>query len=242
MAGHSKWANIKHKKAAADAKKGKVFTKIIREITVASKMGGGDLSSNSRLRLACEKALSNNMPKDNIDRAIKKGSGANDSSSFENITYEGYGLDGVAVMVNCLTDNKIRTVSDIRHIFSKNGGNLGTSGSVSHLFEQCGLLLIDKTTSEDDLIELTLNFDILNIIKVDNDNLELTCRPDTSFYDVKNSLKKAAVKILFSDIIYKPLLTVDLKTDSEEKLLVMLDAFENHDDVQDVTSNANLSK
>tara|TARA_B100001287_G_scaffold194290_1_gene164334 strand:- start:151 stop:879 length:729 start_codon:yes stop_codon:yes gene_type:complete len=242
MAGHSKWANIKHKKAAADAKRGKVFTKIIREITVAAKMGGGDLSSNSRLRLACEKALSSNMPKDNIDRAIKKGSGANDSSTFENIIYEGYGLDGVAVMINCLTDNKIRTVADIRHIFSKNGGNLGTSGSVSHLFEHCGLMLIDKTTSEDDLIELTLNFDILNIIKVDNNNLELTCRPDTSFYDVKKSLKDAAVEILFSDIIYRPILTVDLKKDSEEKLIAMLDAFENHDDVQDVTSNANLSE
>ena len=242
MAGHSKWANIKHKKAAADAKRGKVFTKIIREITVAAKMGGSDLSSNSRLRLACEKALSSNMPKDNIDRAIKKGSGANDSSSFENITYEGYGLDGVAVMINCLTDNKIRTVADIRHIFSKNGGNLGTSGSVSHLFEHCGLMLIDKTTSEDDLIELTLNFDILNIIKVDNNNLELTCKPDTSFYDVKKSLKDASVDILFSDIIYRPLSTVDLKKDSEEKLIVMLEAFENHDDVQDVTSNANLSE
>ena len=166
MAGHSKWANIKHKKAAADAKKGKVFTKIIREITVAAKMGGSDLSSNSRLRLACEKALSNNMPKDNIDRAIKKGSGANDSSSFENITYEGYGIDGVAVMINCLTDNKIRTVADIRHIFSKNGGNLGTSGSVSHLFEHCGFMLIDQKTSEDDLIELTLNFDIINILQL----------------------------------------------------------------------------
>ena len=242
MAGHSKWANIKHKKAAADAKKGKVFTKIIREITVAAKMGGSDLSSNSRLRLACEKALSNNMPKDNIDRAIKKGSGSNDSSSFENITYEGYGLDGVAVMINCLTDNKIRTVADIRHIFSKNGGNLGTSGSVSHLFEHCGFMLIDQKTSEDDLIELTLNFDIINIIKDDNNNLELTCKPDTSFYDVKKSLKDASVEILFSDIIYKPLSTVKLKKDSEEKLISMLDAFENHDDVQDVTSNANLSE
>ena len=242
MAGHSKWANIKHRKGRQDAIKGKLFTRLIREITVAARLGGADINSNPRLRSAVEAANGANMPKEKIDRAIKKGSGANDSSSFENITYEGYGIDGVAVMINCLTDNKIRTVADIRHIFSKNGGNLGTSGSVSHLFEHCGFMLIDQTTSEDDLIELTLNFDIINIIKDDNNNLELTCKPDTSFYDVKKSLKDASVEILYSDIIYKPLSTVELKKDSEEKLIAMLDAFENHDDVQDVTSNANLSE
>ena len=156
MAGHSKWANIKHKKAATDAKRGKIFTRLIREITVSSKLGGVDASTNPRLRLAVDKAMDNNMPKDTIERAIKRGSGGADDASYEEIRYEGYGINGAAVIVDCLTDNRTRTVADVRHAFSKNGGNLGTDGSVAFLFRHCGQIVFAPGADENRLIELAL--------------------------------------------------------------------------------------
>ena len=156
MAGHSKWANIKHKKAATDAKRGKIFTRLIKEITVAAKLGGGDVSTNPRLRLAIDKAYEQNMPKDNVERAIKRGSGDLEGVNYEEVRYEGYGIDGAAVMVDCLTDNRVRTVADVRHAFTKFGGNLGTDGSVAFLFKHCGQLLLAPGTNEDKLMEAAL--------------------------------------------------------------------------------------
>src|SRR6478752_3555620 len=168
MAGHSKWANIKHKKAAADAKRGKVFTRLIREITVAARLGGGDASANPRLRLAMDKAMDQNMPKDTIERAIKRGSGGLEGVSYEEIRYEGYGINGAAVIVDCMTDNRTRTVADVRHAFSKYGGNLGTDGSVAFLFRHCGQLLFAPGTSEDKLMEAALDVGAEDIVNHDD--------------------------------------------------------------------------
>ena len=237
MAGHSKWANIKHKKAAADAKKGKVFTKIIREITVAAKMGGSDLSSNSRLRLACEKALSNNMPKDNIDRAIKKGSGANDSSSFENITYEGYGIDGVAVMINCLTDNKIRTVADIRHIFSKNGGNLGTDGCVAYLFKKVGVIFFAPDSNQEEISEKAIENGAIDIINNDDNSLEILTDPK-DLLSLKEFFDNESIKYELAEITMRPENEVQVQGLDGEKMQKIIDLLEDLDDVQEVYTNA----
>src|SRR5688500_13548874 len=177
MAGHSKWANIKHKKAAADAKRGKIFTRLIKEITVAARIGGGDVDSNPRLRLAVDKAYDNNMPKDTIERAIKRGSGDLEGVTYEEIRYEGYGVGGAAVMVDCMTDNKTRTVADVRHAFSKHGGNLGTDGSVAFLFKHCGQLIYAPGTDEDELMEAALEAGAEDVVTNDDGSIEVVTGP-----------------------------------------------------------------
>jgi len=193
MAGHSKWANIKHKKAATDAKRGKIFTRLIKEITVAAKLGGGDVSTNPRLRLAIDKAYEQNMPKDNVERAIKRGCGDLEGVNYEEVRYEGYGIDGAAVMVDCLTDNRVRTVADVRHAFTKFGGNLGTDGSVAFLFKHCGQLLLAPGTNEDKLMEAALEAGAEDVVTHDDGSLEVITAP-YEFVTVKVALEKAGFK------------------------------------------------
>ena len=193
MAGHSKWANIKHRKAAADAKKGKVFTRLIKEITVAAKLGGADANSNPRLRLAMDKAREANMAKDSVQNAIKRGAGLLDGVSYEEIRYEGYGPGGAAVMVDCLTDNRTRTVAEVRHAFTKNGGNLGSDGSVAFLFRHCGQFVFAPGTSEDAVMEAGLDAGAEDVVKNDDGSVELICAP-ADFDAVKAALEKARLK------------------------------------------------
>ncbi|MDH5480669.1 MAG: YebC/PmpR family DNA-binding transcriptional regulator, partial [Nitrosomonas sp.] len=190
MAGHSKWANIKHKKAAQDAKRGKIFTRLIKEITVAARMGGGDPDSNPRLRLAMDKAFGQNMPKDNIERAVKRGSGDLEGVNYEEIRYEGYGTSGAAVMVDCMTDNRMRTVADVRHAFTKYGGNLGTDGSVNFLFKHCGQIVFAPGTNEDELMEAALEGGAEDVISNDDGSIEVITAP-YEFITVKEALEKA---------------------------------------------------
>lgn len=237
MAGHSKWANIKHKKAAADAKKGKIFTRLIKEITVAAKLGGGDAGSNPRLRMAIDKALGENMPKDNIERAIKRGTGDLEGVNYEEIRYEGYGLGGAAVMVDCLTDNKTRTVADVRHAFSKHGGNLGTDGSVAFLFQHCGQLVFAPGTDEDALMEAALEAGGEDVVSNEDGSVEvITSPPD--FETVKNALIAAGFKPEFAEVTMKPTTENVLTGDDAVRMQKLLDALESLDDVQDVYTTA----
>ena len=237
MAGHSKWANIKHKKAAADAKRGKVFTRLIREITVAARLGGGDASANPRLRLAMDKAMDQNMPKDTIERAIKRGSGDLEGVAYEEIRYEGYGINGAAVMVDCLSDNRTRTVADIRHAFSKHGGNLGTDGSVAFLFKHCGVLVFAPGTSEDKLMEAALDAGAEDVIANDDGSLEVITGPH-DFVSVKDALVKAGLKPEFAEVTMKPATEVEMTGEDAARMQRLLDAIESLDDVQDVYTNA----
>ncbi|MEQ1720961.1 MAG: YebC/PmpR family DNA-binding transcriptional regulator [Nitrosomonas sp.] len=237
MAGHSKWANIKHKKAAQDAKRGKVFTRLIKEITVAARMGGGDADSNPRLRLAVDKAYDQNMPKDNVERAIKRGSGALDGVDYEEIRYEGYGVAGAAVMVDCMTDNRVRTVADVRHAFSKNGGNLGTDGSVSFLFKHCGQLVFAPGTNEEKLIEAALEGGAEDVISNDDGSIEVITAP-YEFITVKTALEKAGFKAEFAEVTMKSSNEALLIGDDAIKMQKLLDALENLDDVQNVYTTA----
>src|SRR6476660_5415567 len=203
MAGHSKWANIKHKKAAADAKRGKVFTRLIREITVAARLGGGDSSANPRLRLAMDKAMDQNMPKDTIERAIKRGSGGLEGVHYEEIRYEGYGINGAAVIVDCMTDNRTRTVADVRHAFSKYGGNLGTDGSVAFLFKHCGQIVVAPGTSEDRVMEAAIDAGAEDVIAQEDKSIEVVTGPH-DFVAVKDALAKAGLKPEFAEVTMKP--------------------------------------
>ncbi|MBS0498041.1 MAG: YebC/PmpR family DNA-binding transcriptional regulator [Proteobacteria bacterium] len=239
MAGHSKWANIKHKKAAQDAKRGKVFTRLIKEITVAARMGGGDPDSNPRLRLAVDKAYDQNMPKDNVERAIKRGSGALDGVDYEEIRYEGYGIAGAAVMVDCMTDNRVRTVADVRHAFTKYGGNLGTDGSVSFLFKHCGQLIFAPGTDEDKLIEAALEAGAEDVISNEDGSIEVITAP-YEFINVKGALEKARFKAELAEVTMKPGNEAVLTGDDAVKMQKLLDALENLDDVQDVYTTAVL--
>lgn len=239
MAGHSKWANIKHKKAAQDAKRGKVFTRLIKEITVAARMGGGDIDSNPRLRLAVDKAYDQNMPKDNVERAIKRGSGALDGVDYEEIRYEGYGIAGAAVMVDCMTDNRVRTVADVRHAFTKYGGNLGTDGSVSFLFKHCGQLIFAPGTDEDKLIEAALEAGAEDVISNEDGSIEVITAP-YEFINVKGTLEKAGFKAELAEVTMKPGNEAVLTGDDAVKMQKLLDALENLDDVQDVYTTAVL--
>ena len=241
MAGHSKWANIKHKKAAQDAKRGKVFTRLIKEITVAARMGGGDVATNPRLRLAVDKAYDQNMPKDNIERAIKRGSGALDGGDYEEIRYEGYGVAGAAVMVDCMTDNRVRTVADVRHAFSKNGGNLGTDGSVSFLFKHCGQLLFAPGTNEEKLIDAALESGAEDVITNDDGSIEVITAP-YDFITVKEALEKAGFKSEFAEVTMKSGNEALLSGDDAVKMQKLLDALENLDDVQNVYTTAILEE
>lgn len=241
MAGHSKWANIKHKKAAQDAKRGKIFTRLIKEITVAARMGGGDPDSNPRLRLAVDKAYDQNMPKDNVERAIKRGSGALDGVDYEEIRYEGYGIAGAAVMVDCMTDNRIRTVADVRHAFTKFGGNLGTDGSVSFLFKHCGQLIFAPGTDEDKLMEAALDAGAEDVISNDDGSIEVNTAP-YEFINVKDALEKSGFKAELAEVTMKPGNEAVLTGDEAVKMQKLLDALENLDDVQNVYTTAVLEE
>jgi YebC/PmpR family DNA-binding regulatory protein len=237
MAGHSKWANIKHKKAATDAKRGKIFTRLIKEITVAARLGGGDASANPRLRLAMDKAMDNNMPKDTIERAIKRGSGDLEGVNYEEIRYEGYGINGAAVIVDCMTDNRTRTVADVRHAFSKYGGNLGTDGSVAFLFRHCGQILFAPGTNEDKLMEAALDAGAEDVVANDDGSLEVITGP-YDFVAVKDALVKAGFKPEFAEVSMKPATEVEMTGDDAVRMQKLLDALESLDDVQEIYTSA----
>jgi YebC/PmpR family DNA-binding regulatory protein len=237
MAGHSKWANIKHRKAAADAKKGKVFTRLIKEITVAAKLGGGDPGTNPRLRLAMDKAREANMTKDSVQNAIKRGSGAAEGVSYEESRYEGYGPGGAAVMVHCLTDNRTRTVAEVRHAFTKNGGNMGSDGSVAYLFKHCGQFVFAPGTSEDKLMDVGLDAGAEDVVKNDDGSVELICAP-ADFDAVKAALDKAGLKPELAEITMKPATEAQLVGGDVARMRQLLEALENLDDVQDVYTTA----
>ena len=239
MAGHSKWANIKHRKAAADAKKGKVFTRLIKEITVAAKMGGGDPDSNPRLRLALDKAREANMTKDSVTRAIQRGTGELEGVSYEEARYEGYGPGGAAILVNCLTDNRTRTVAEVRHAFTKNGGNLGSDGSVAYLFKHCGQFVFAPGTSEDAVMEAGLDAGAEDVVKNDDGSVELICAP-ADFDAVKAALEKAKLKPEIAEITMKPVNESALAAGEAGRMRSLLDALEGLDDVQDVYTTAVL--
>jgi YebC/PmpR family DNA-binding regulatory protein len=238
MAGHSKWANIKHKKAATDAKRGKIFTRLIKEITVAAKMGGGDVQTNPRLRLAIDKASDANLPKDNVQRAIQRGSGTADGADYEEIRYEGYGIGGAAVMVDCLTDNRVRTVADVRHALSKHGGNLGTDGSVAFMFKHCGqFIFAPESTTEDQLMDVALEAGAEDVLTHDDGSFEVLTAP-ADFEAVKAALTAQGLKAELADITMKPLNETVLTGDDAIKMQKILDALENCDDVQEVYTTA----
>lgn len=239
MAGHSKWANIKHRKARQDAKRGAVFTKIIRELTVAAKDGGGIIEDNPRLRLAYDKALSANMTKDTINRAIQRGAGGQEGQNLEEVLYEGYAPGGVAVLVKTLTDNKNRTVSEVRHAFSKYGGNLGTSGSVAYLFEAKGKLLVNATLENESLYELVVENGADDLDQVSNEQIEIVCQPkDVS--NLKRVLEESEFKVEASEIVMEADNSISLDQEQSEKNMKLTDALEDLDDVQEVFTNADL--
>ena len=238
MAGHSKWHNIRHKKAKMDAKRGQIFTKLLREITVAAKQGGGDPEFNPRLRIAIEKAKKANMPIENIERAIKRGTGELEGVTYEEVTYEGYGPEGVAVIVECLTDNRNRTTSEVRHIFTKHGGNLGSSGCVSFLFEEKGVIYVPKSKyDEETIFEKAIEAGAEDVITDDEEFYEIRTEPK-ELYSVKENLEKEGVEIEKAELTKIPTTTVEVKDkEKAEKLLKLLDALEDSDDVQKVYSN-----
>jgi YebC/PmpR family DNA-binding regulatory protein len=239
MAGHSKWANIKHRKAATDAKRGKIFSRLIREITVASRLGGGDASANPRLRLAIDKATDQNMPKDTIERAIRRGAGALEGADYEEVRYEGYGINGAAVIVDCMTDNRTRTVADVRHAFTKHGGKLGTDGSVAFLFKHCGQLVFAPGTDADKLLEVALDAGAEDVIDNDDGSIEvITAMQD--FVAVKDTLGKAGLKPELAEVTMKPTIEVALAGEDAARMQKLLDDFEALDDVQEVYTTAVL--
>jgi YebC/PmpR family DNA-binding regulatory protein len=239
MAGHSKWANIQHRKGRQDEKRGKLFTRLIKEITVAAKLGGGDPASNPRLRLAMEKASDANMPKDTVQRAIQKGVGGLEGVNYEEIRYEGYGIGGAAVIVDVMTDNRTRTVAEVRHAFSKYGGNLGTDGSVAFLFKHCGQFLFAPGTSEDRVMEVAIEAGADDVASDDDGSIEVLCAPN-DFAQVKASLEAAGLKAELAEITMKPMTETALEGDDAARMQKLLDVIENLDDVQEVFTNAVL--
>jgi YebC/PmpR family DNA-binding regulatory protein len=237
MAGHSKWANIKHKKAATDAKRGKIWTRLIKEIQVAARLGGGDPGSNPRLRLAVDKAADANMPKDNVKRAIDRGAGGTDGANYEEIRYEGYGIGGAAIIVDTLTDNRIRTVAEVRHAFSKFGGNMGTDGSVAFLFDHVGQFLFAPGTSEDALMDAALEAGADDVNTNDDGSIEVLCDWQ-AFSQVKDALEAAGFKAELAEVTMKPQNEIEFAGDDAVKMQKLLDALENLDDVQEVYTNA----
>ena len=241
MAGHSKWANIKHRKGAQDAKRGKIFTKMIREITVAAKgSGGGDPSNNPSLRTAIDKALGANMKRDTIDNTIKKAIGALDGVNYEEVRYEGYGPGGTAVMVNCLTDNRNRTVADVRHAFSKHNGNLGTDGSVAYLFRKLGIISYAGGVDEDAVMEVALEAGAEDIVVNDDASIDVFTSPE-DYLNVKEALVAAGFEPENAEITMHADIKTELDADAAEKMLKLIDRLEDLDDVQDVYSNADIS-
>ncbi len=237
MAGHSKWANIQHRKGRQDAKRGKIFTRLIKEITVAARMGGADPDMNPRLRLAVDKATGENMPKDNIERAIRRGTGGLDGASYEQIRYEGYGPNGAAVIVDCLTDNRTRTVADVRHAFAKYGGNLGSEGSVAFLFKHCGQLLYAPGTDEGRLMDAALEAGAEDVVANDDGSLEVISAPH-DLAAVKAKLEKAGFKPELAEVTMKPTSETEMPADESAKMQKLLDALESLDDVQEVYTTA----
>ena len=241
MAGHSKWANIKHRKAAADAKKGKVFTRLIKEITVAAKLGGGDPATNPRLRLMLDKARDANMTKDSVQRAVQRGTGELEGVSYDAARYEGYGVGGAAVMVDCLTDNRTRTIAEVRHAFAKNGGNIGADGAVAYLFKHCGQFVFAPGASEDQVMEAALEAGAEDVVANEDGSIEVICAP-ADFEKVRAGLEKAKLKPDAAEVTMKPASEVVLAGEEAQKMRNLLDALESLDDVQDVYTTAALDE
>jgi YebC/PmpR family DNA-binding regulatory protein len=233
MAGHSKWANIKHRKAAADSKKSKITTRLVKEITIAAKIGGGDVASNPRLRLAMEKARENNIPKDNVERAIKRGIGELDGVSYEELRFEGYGIGGAGVIVDCLTDNKTRTVAEVRHAFTKHGGNLGTDGCVLFQFKHCGQLLFAPGLDPDTMLEAAIDAGALDVIVNDDGSIEVITLPH-DFIEVKTKLEAQNFTPEVAEVTMKAENAIEMTGEDAEKMQRLIDAFEELDDVQEV--------
>ena len=239
MAGHSKWANVQHRKNRQDAKRGKIFTRLIKEITVAARLGGGDPNANPRLRLAVDKAYANNMPKENVERAVKRGTGGLEGVSYEEIRYEGYGAGGAAVMVDCMTDNKTRTVADVRSTFTKHGGNLGGEGSVAFLFKHCGQLMFAPGTNEDALMDAAIDAGAEDVITNDDGSIEVVTAPN-DFVAVRTALEKKGFKAALAEVTFKPTAENTMKGDEAARMQKLIDALEGIDDVQEVYTTAVL--
>jgi len=239
MAGHSKWHNIQHRKGAQDAKRGKVFTKLIKEIVVAAKMGGGVIDNNPSLRVVIDKALASNMKRDTIDNAVKRGAGDLDGDNYEEVRYEGYGLGGTAIMVDCLTDNRNRTVSDVRHAFSKHGGNLGTDGSVSYMFSKQGFISF-TSGDEDAIIEVAIESGADDVITNDDGSIDVMTTPD-DFFSVKDALVANNLNPEHSQITMEPTNRIELNLEDAEKFMKLIDRLEDLDDTQNVYHNADIS-
>ena len=240
MAGHSKWANIQHRKGRQDEKRGKIWTRVIREIMVAARTGGGDLGINPRLRLAVDKAKAANMPADTIKRNIDKATGNLEGVHYEEIRYEGYGIGGAAIIVDTMTDNKVRTVAEVRHAFSKYGGNMGTEGSVAFQFKHCGQLIFAPGTSEDKIMEVALDAGALDVVTDDDGAIEVLTEP-AEFEAVKHALEAAGLQAEVSEVTWRPEVTIELSGDEGVKMQRILDVLEDLDDVQNVYTNAAIS-
>jgi YebC/PmpR family DNA-binding regulatory protein len=237
MAGHSKWANIQHRKGRQDAKRGKIFTKIIKEITVAARLSGGDVTMNPRLRAAVAVAKEENMPADNITRAIKKGTGELEGVNYEEIRYEGYGINGASIIIDCLTDNKQRAVADVRHALTKFGGNLGTDGSVAFMFKHCGSLVYEPGTNEDKVMEVALEAGAEDVVSDEDGSIEVITAPN-DFMAVKEAMEAAGLKAVMAEVTMKPMNEIELTGDDALKMQKILDALDDLDDVQDVYTSA----
>ena len=241
MAGHSKWANIQHRKGAQDKKRGKLFTKLIREITIAARMGGPDPDANARLRTAIDKARGQSMPKDNIERAVKRAAGDSEGSDFEEIRYEGYGPGGVAVMVDCLTDNRNRTVAEIRHAFTEHGGNLGADGSVAYLFNHVGQISLPGGTDEDRIMEIALEAGAEDIISNDDSSFDVITDPE-ELESIRDALAAAGLAAESSEITHRASTSAELSEKDAVQMIKLLEGLEDLDDVQNVYSNADISE
>ncbi len=241
MAGHSKWANIQHRKGRQDEKRGKVWTRLTREIIVAARSGGGDIAMNPRLRLAIDKAKAANMPADNIKRNVDKATGNLDGVTYEEIRYEGYGIGGAAIIVDCMTDNRVRTVAEVRHAFSKHGGNLGTEGSVAFQFKHCGQLVFAPGTSEDKVMEVALDAGAEDVITGDDGSIEVLTAPG-DFEAVKNALEAAGLTAEIAEVTMRAENTIDLAGDDAARMQKLLDVIEDLDDVQEVYHNASIEQ
>jgi len=241
MAGHSKWANIKHKKAANDKKRGKLWSKLIREVTVAAKQGGGELDSNPRLRLAVDKAKGANMPIDTIDRAIKRGAGGEEEGNFDEIRYEGYAPGGIAVIADCLTDNRNRTASEVRHAFTKHGGNLGTDGSVAYMFQKKGVISFDAGVDEDAVMEAALEAGADDVVSNDDGSVDVYTDPN-EFEAVREGITGAGLELVAAEVTFEAETLSPVDRDGAEKILKLVDFLEDLDDVQEVYTNADISE
>lgn len=240
MAGHSKWANIKHRKAAQDKKRGKTWSKLIREVTVAAREAGGDPNANPRLRLAMDKAFGANMPRDTVDRAVQRGAGGAEGENYEEIRYEGYGPGGTAVMVDCMTDNRNRTAAEVRHAFTKHGGNLGTDGSVAYLFTKQGVISFEPGVDEDAIMEAALEAGAEDVASSDDGSIDVITSPE-DFSAVKDVLAAKGLSTEQAELSYTASTAAELDQDTAEKLLRMVDTLEDLDDVQEVYTNADIA-